>query len=86
MFPNTAEGSRKEDRRQTGLRLKVLKGPTALHRLLLTLPLVLVRFGVAAQALGVSVAAVVSVAAPEDQQDRRWFFLPDRLMRAGDRS
>lgn len=39
---------------------------TALHRLPLTLPAVLVRFGVAAGPLCIPIAAVVSVAAPVD--------------------
>lgn len=46
---------------------------TTLHVLLLTLPLVLVCFGVAAEELCVSITAVVSVAAPEDQQGGQCF-------------
>lgn len=51
----------------------MLESHTALHCPLHTLPLVLVCFGVAAEALGVPVAAVVPVAAPADQHGRQCF-------------
>lgn len=53
--------------------LKMWKGHTTLHCFLLTLPLVLVCFGVAAEQLCVSITAVVSVAAPEDQHGGQCF-------------
>lgn len=50
------------------MRKEVIKdgGLTARRRLLLALPLVLVCFGVAAEALSVAITTVVSVAAPAD--------------------
>lgn len=58
MGPERNQARRKEIIKEGGL--------TARHRLLLALPPVLVCFRVAAEALGVAVAAIVSVAAPAD--------------------